>query len=59
MVGQFTINEVDDINEIVNMGFDYYEVMQIYNACGKNKNEAILNIQSLPSDTPYPYQDAH
>ena len=41
MVGQFTMKEVDDINEIVNMGFDYYEVIQIYNACGKNKDDAV------------------
>ena len=41
MVGQFSMKEVDDINEIVNMGFDYYEVIQIYTACGKNKEDAI------------------
>jgi hypothetical protein len=41
MIGQFSIKEVDDINEIVNMGFDYYEVIQIYNACGKNKEDVI------------------
>jgi hypothetical protein len=41
MIGEFTIKEVDDINEIVNMGFDYYEVIQIYTACGKNKEDVI------------------
>jgi hypothetical protein len=43
MVGNFTNKEVDEINEITNMGYDYYEVIQIYMAVGKNK-EAAMNL---------------
>ena len=43
MVGNFTNKEVDEINEITNMCYDYYEVIQIYMAVGKNK-EAAMNL---------------
>ena len=43
MVGNFTNKEIDEINELVNMGYDYFEVIQIYNAVGKNK-EAAMNL---------------
>ncbi len=43
MVGNFTNKEVDEINELTNMGYDYYEVIQIYMAVGKNK-EAAMNL---------------
>ncbi len=43
MVGNFTNKEVDEINELTNMGYDYYEVIQIYMAVGKNK-DATMNL---------------
>ncbi len=43
MIGDFTDNQVDEVNELVSMGFDYMEVFQMYLATGKNK-EATLNI---------------
>jgi hypothetical protein len=43
MIGEFSNNEVAEVNEIVSMGFDYVEVFQMYIATGKNK-EATLNI---------------
>ncbi len=43
MIGEFSNNEVDEVNDLVSMGFDYVEVFQMYVATGKNK-EATLNI---------------
>lgn len=39
--GNFSQSDIDNINEIVNMGFDYYEVLQMYSACGNNKATTI------------------
>ncbi len=41
LIGNYNYQEIDDINNITAMGFDYYEVLQIYNASGKNKELAI------------------
>jgi len=41
LVGNFNNEEIDEINELVTMGFDYYEVIQFYEASGKNKELAI------------------
>ena len=36
MIGNFSQTDTDNINEIVSMGFNYYEVIQYYTASGKN-----------------------
>jgi len=41
MIGDFSQVDIDNINEIVNMGADYYEVVQMYSACDKNKMNTI------------------
>lgn len=41
MIGNFSQKDIDNINEIVEMGFDYYEVLQMYTASGKDKDAAL------------------
>jgi hypothetical protein len=41
MIGNFSQKDIDNVNEIVEMGFDYYEVIQMYTASGKDKETAI------------------
>ena len=38
MIGNFSQTDTDNINEIVGMGFNYYEVIQFYTASGKDIN---------------------
>ena len=38
MIGNFSQTDTDNINEIVGMGFNYYEVIQYYTASGKDLN---------------------
>ncbi len=41
LVGNFSQSDVDIINEIVEMGFDYYDVIQMFTASGKDKETTV------------------